>query len=110
MSDSLETKVALLEAEQGHMKESLKELKDQGEETYEIVYGLKERMDKQNGIIPSMSKSLDKIIDRQEQMFETMHGQTVKNVSNGWKIKVLWGIFGVVGTAIAGGLIKFFLF
>jgi hypothetical protein len=98
----LESRVSVLEAEQNHVKETLKELKEKTDETYDVVYSVKENQDKQNGILP-------KIWEKVETMGESLQKDKVKQAVTSTKVKIMWGLITVLGGGVVSLSIRLFI-
>lgn len=95
----LDSRVSVLEAEHEHIKESLHELKETSGEIYDLVYAVKENQDKQNGTLPKMCSKIEEIEEAQRKYI-------IKQEVTGTKVKIMWGIIGVLGT----GLVSFVIY
>jgi len=95
MTKNLETRVSILEVESEHVKETLRDLKEKSDDTYDLIYAVKENQDKQNGILP-------KIMEKMESVDAYIINQTVNQTETSIKVKIIWAIVGVLGTSVLG--------
>lgn len=99
-------RVSVLEVEFSNMKESLNKLSTALDKNSEVTFEIKERLDKQNGLIPHMAESVKAMSDRQEEMMDRLNEEAVHAASTKVKMKILWAIAGTVGAALLGYLLK----
>lgn len=104
--DELDKRIAVLEVENDYAKEDRLELKKSFDQVYDLVYSIKEKLDRQNGIIPHISESIGILNEKHDTLSQTFNQYIVKNETkvekNEIKLKVLWGI----GTFLISGIVS----
>ena len=96
MNPDLETRVAIVETRQNIFEENVNEI-------YDVVQEVKERLDKQNGILPHIS---DEVKDLSSKLNEYIaESNTAKGVT-AFSHKLLWAIMGGMGTAVLALVVK----
>lgn len=105
----LETRVAVLETEFNNMEEALKRLDVSQKEHQDITLQIKERLDKQNGLIPHMAESLKAVATVQNQMMTKMNEEAVRGAGTKVKLGIMWAVLSAIGMGVLGYVLKGFL-
>jgi len=104
--EKLDTRVAVLETETKVIKEDIKELKSYSNEIFNIVSSTKERLDKQNGAIPSISEKLNDLGIDQKLLSNNLDRFILLTEKNVFKSKIIWGVVGGVGSGLLIVILK----
>lgn len=104
--NEIDKRVSVLEVEFINMKNSLESLDEALLKNNELTLAIKERIDKQNGILPHMAESVRLMSTKQEKMMERLNENSINNAKYSTKLRVLWGILGAVGT----GFVTLFIY
>ncbi len=99
MADELETRVAVLEVKSDVQSEKFDKIEESLKETHGMVFSIKERLDKQNGIIPHMAEDM-KVIKKHYEIVSK------EQTDSGIKLKILWGVLGALGGSLLSLVIK----
>lgn len=105
----LNERVSVLEVKIENMEETLKRLDINQKEHAEITLQIKERLDKQNGLIPHMAESVREIADSQKELMKQMNAEAVDDASAKVKLGILWALVGAIGMGLLGYVLKGFL-
>ena len=89
----VETKVENIEIQQVETKKHLKEI-------YEVSQDLRQKISKQNGILPRMETSLISIESKMDEI-------AINAAVTSSKLKVLWVVFGTVGGLLTASLVAY---
>ena len=104
-----EARVIVLESEMSHVKDCLEDLSCQLQHNTEMTLHIKEKLDKQNGAIPGIQENVKLLLSEHRDLRKEVAKQTENQAKNGIKIKVLWGMAGVIATAIMSYVINLIL-
>lgn len=99
--NELSIKVSVLETEYENMVKTLDRLEKNLEGNSALVSQIKERLDKQNGLIPHMAESIKDMHSCQQELIKKLTANTIKDSAMNVKVKLMWGLV----TALAGGLL-----
>jgi plasmid maintenance system antidote protein VapI len=99
LDHELDKRVSVLEVEFKNVKETVEENRD-------LTLQIKERLDKQNGLIPHMADSVKSLVDVQQEMMKKLNANDIQDAKDGAKMKVLWAAAGTIGAAILGYVLK----
>lgn len=105
----LNERVSILEVKFENMEEALKRLDVSLADNTGLTLQIKERIDKQNGLIPHMAESVKAMSEIQHQMMAKMNDEAVSEASTKVKVKILWAIVAALGTGLLGYVLKGFL-
>lgn len=105
----LNERVSILEVKYDNMEDTLKRLDVSQKEHQEITLGIKEKLDKQNGIIPHMAESLRSMHELQNQIMNKMNSNAVGDAKTNIKLGILWAVSAAIGMGFVGYVIKGFL-
>lgn len=107
MSDeTVETRVTILEVRGEMQAEKLDKIEESLKETHSMVFSIKERLDKQNGIIPHMADDIKQIKDHQDNLADEQSNLEKEQIQDGTKLKAMWAILGAIGGGLLSVVIK----
>ena len=111
--NDLDKRVAVIESEFKNLKENFEQMKDSSQETFKLVFSMKERIDKQNGLIPHMAEKVKEISERVDTMNENLNlymssrAKYLENIKNSPRVSAAkWAAFGAVVTTVIGGIVQ----
>ena len=89
----LDTRVSVLETETKNVKEDINDMQMHMNKIYDVVFDVKERIDKQNGKLPYIVEKVDSLSDKQEIFIGKFNDYLLdsekKNISNKLKTKIM---------------------
>jgi len=104
-----EARVIVLESEMTHVKNAIDDLRETLEHNTEMTFHIKERLDKQNGAIPSIQENMKILLSEHRDLAKQVSDQATNQAKISVKTTILWAIVGVIGTGIAGYLMNIIL-
>lgn len=91
------------------MEEGLKRLDSSITDNTGLTLQIKERLDKQNGLLPHMAESIKAMSNVQGQMMKQMNEEAVSEASTKVKLGILWAVCAAIGMGVVGYVLKGFL-
>ena len=104
--NDIDKRVSVLEIEYKNTREAFERLEKNVETHGDMTRQIKERLDKQNGLIPHMAESVKNLVQVQEDMMKKLNLNDIEDAKEGAKMKILWGVGGVIGAAVLGFVLK----
>lgn len=94
-----ESRLAVLEVKNEVQDERFSRMENSVKETYNMVFQVKERLDKQNGAIPHLVEDVKNLTTKQDLMFGILNKNSQEDYKTKVKISILWGILGAASIA-----------
>lgn len=91
------------------MEATLRRLEQNIADNTGFTLQIKERLDKQNGLIPHMSDAVKAMAARQETMMKQLNSDAVSDAGTRAKMGIIWAMVGAIGMAVLGYVLKGFL-
>ena len=107
--NELDKRLVVAENDLKHMAAATEELKSTVNENYRLTLEIKERLDKQNGSIPHMSKGVESISSNLILLSKRMNDSEKRNISNTFKTKLMWGALIFITSALVTATIGYFV-
>lgn len=105
----LSERVSVIEVKIENMEEALQRLSRVQEEHQNITLQIKERLDKQNGIIPHMAEDIRNMSVRQEELIKGANEHAVSTAASKVKMGIMWALVSAFGMGVLGYILKGFL-
>jgi uncharacterized protein YoxC len=106
MSDEITSRVSVLEVQMENTEKAIEKLDTTTSETYKATLSIKERLDKWNGTLPHILEAVKELQNSNKETNEKLTHNAIQDANTQSKTKVMWAIFGFLGTAIGGIILK----
>ena len=103
---NIEIMLSVLETKHDTMGESLNELKISVKDVSGVVYDLRDRINRQNGVLPHLKESIDVMNQHFNRMEVAVNNSRDVAKSAAMRVKILWGISASIGIVLLGMLVK----
>ena len=104
--NDLHTRVSVLETRFDNMEDVLSRFEKGMNDHAQITLQIKERLDKQNGLMPHMSEDIKALIKQQSEVSERMTHNEIREASRSVKVKIVWAVMGILGTGLLAFILK----
>ncbi len=106
----LDKRLAIQEIEFKNLKEVVDEVKTHSKETFELVSGLKERLDKQNGLLPHMAEDVSELTHRMDVLTNNlttyMQSKAVPKAPASSSKPAKWAAISAIVTAMLAAMVE----
>ncbi len=104
--NELDKRLAVAESEFKNLKEVVDEVKTHSRETFEMVSGLKERLDKQNGLLPHMAEKVELLSENFNSYVQQQQHRSIVKKSSDLAKPAKWAAMSAVATATIAAIVE----